>query len=163
MYFCTLKKIMKRVLIVLGLIGLLGLSACHSKNEGNVLISRAFLTNCWERFDFLECSVELEKPTTYNLSLDASFNPDYPFDYFAMVFTVFDEENHPLRSRSYQFKLKDRNGLWLSECTDGVYRYNFLINNELSLNESGKYLFQIENRMPITPLMGVVEIALTNQ
>lgn len=154
---------MKRVFIVLGLIGLLGLHACHSKKEGNVLISRTFQTYNWERFDFLEQEIEIGKPTTYDLSLDATFNSDYPFDYFAMVFTVFDEENHPLRSRSYQFKLKDRNGTWLSECTNGVYRFRFPINNELTLNESGRYLFQIENRMPITPLAGVVEIVLTNQ
>lgn len=154
---------MKRVLIVLGVIGLIGFSACHTNKDGKVMLSRAFPTSSWERFDFVERIVELEKPTTYNLSLTATFSPVYPYDYFSMAFSVLDEEAHPLRSKNYRFSLKDRDGLWKSELTDGVYRFTFPINSELTLNEPGTYTFQIENLMSITPLTGINEIVLTNQ
>ena len=154
---------MKRFLAAIGLLVLIGLGACHSNQGGKVLISRTFPTFSWERFDFVEKHMELKKPVTYDLVLNVTFGPDYPFDYFAMAFTVFDDEGHPLRAKSYQFSLKNREGLWKSELSDGVYRFSFPINNELTLNEPGKYTFQIENRMPITPLLGIHEISLVEK
>ena len=154
---------MKRFLLVLGLIGAIGFNACHSNKDGNVLVSRVFPTSSWERFDFVEKVVELKKTTTYDLVLNATFGPDYPFDYFAMAFAVFDDEDNPLRAKNYQFSLKDRDGTWKSELTEGVYHFTFPINNELTLNEPGKYKFQIENRMPITPLLDIKEISLIDK
>lgn len=153
---------MKRVLIVFGLIGLAVCSACHSNKDGKAVITRGFPTSSWECFDFVDHAFELEKPTTYDLSLTATFSPDYTYNYFAMAFTVFDEEAHPLRSKDYRFTLKDRDGVWKEELTNGVYRFTFPINNELTLNEPGKYTFRIENCMPITPLTGIKEIVLIN-
>lgn len=151
---------MKRIFLFLVLSGLLGFSACHSNRDGNVLVSRVFPTSSWERFDFVEKEFEIKKPVSYDLELSVVFGPDYPFNYFAMSFAVFDDESHPLRAKNYQFSLKDRDGIWKSELSEGVYHFTFPINNELTLTEPGKYKFQIENRMPITPLLGIKEIAL---
>ena len=151
---------MKRIVFILGLIGLIGFCACHSNQKGKALISRTFPTHAWERFDFVEQNFDLKKPVSYDLSVSATFGPEYPFDYFAMAFTVFDNEEHPLRSKNYQFTLKDRDGTWKSECVDGVYHFIFPINNAMTLNEPGRYKFQIENRMPITPLLDIREIIL---
>lgn len=153
---------MKRFLLIVSLVGFVGLCACHSNREGNVLISRTFPTYSWERFDFLEQSIELKKPTTYDLVLVASFAPEYPFDYFEMCFTVFDNREHPLRAKNYRFTLKDRDGTWKSDLTENGYCFTFPVNSALMLNEPGTYLFQIENRMPITPLLGIKEISLVN-
>ena len=154
---------MKRILLVLSLFGLIGFSSCHSNKDGNVLVSRVFPTSSWERFDFVEKVIEIKKPVSYDLVLSATFGPDYPFDYFAMSFAVFDDEEHPLRAKNYQFSLKDRNGSWKSELTEKGYQFTFPINNELTLNEPGKYRFQIENRMPITPLLDIKEISLIDK
>lgn len=151
---------MRKFVLVLCLIGLV---ACHSNRNGNVLISRNFPTLSWERFDFLEETMDLKKPVSYDLVLTATFTPEYPFDYFEMAFTVFDDHDHPLRSKNYQFKLKDREGVWKSELVDGEYRFTFPVNSALMLNEPGKYKFQIENRMPITPLLGIKEIKLIDK
>lgn len=151
---------MKKIVFVLGLIGLIGFSACRSDQKENVLISRVFPTYSWERFDFVEKSFDLKKTVSYDLSVSVTFGPEYRFDYFAMAFTVFDDENHPLRSKNYQFALKDHDGAWKSECTDGVYHFTFPINNAMTLSEPGRYKFQIENRMPITPLLDIREIIL---
>lgn len=159
------------------LIGLLGFSACHSNQtspsnlEGTVLVSRIFPTLSWERFDFVEEVIEVKEPVTYNLALAITFAPDtatfaselkYPFDYFEMCFTVFDENgNH--RGKKYKFPVKDRNGEWKTTPTENGYHFTFPINNELTLNEPGKYKFQIENCMPKTPLLGIKEIALIDK
>lgn len=151
---------MRKFVLVLSLIGFV---ACHSNQNGNVLISREFPTLSWERFDFLEETVELKKPTSYDLVLSATFSPEYPFDYFEIAFSVFDDHNHPLRGKNYQFKVKDRDGVWKSELVEDEYRFTFPINSELMLNEPGKYKFQIENRMPITPLLGIKKIVLLDK
>ena len=151
---------MRKFVLVLSLIGLV---ACNFNRNGNVLISRDFPTSSWERFDYLEETLELKKPVTYDLVLSATFTPEYPFDYFEVAFTVFDDHNHPLRGKNYKFNVKDRDGVWKSELVEDEYRFTFPINNALTLNEPGKYLFQIENRMPITPLLGIKEIKLIDK
>ena len=151
---------MRKFVLVLSLIGLV---ACHSNRNGNTLISRDFPTFSWERFDFLEETFELKKPMSYDLVLSATFTPEYPFDYFEIAFTVFDNHDHPLRAKNYQFKLKDRDGIWNSELVEGEYRFTFPINSALTLNEPGQYKFQIENRMPITPLLGIKEVKLIDK
>jgi gliding motility-associated lipoprotein GldH len=151
---------MRKFVLVLSLIGFV---ACHSNRNGNVLISREFPTSSWERFDFLEETLELKKPASYDFVLNATFTPEYPFDYFEVAFTVFDNHDHPLRGKNYQFKVKDRDGVWKSELTENEYRFNFPINSALTLNEPGKYKFQIENRMPITPLLGIKEVKLIDK
>lgn len=154
---------MRRVLLVFGMFLLLGLGACHSDQNGNVLVSREFPTASWERFDYVENVITLSKPVTYDVELDAVFDDTYPFNYFAVVFTVFDNAGNPLRSKNYKFNIKDRDGLWKSEPTEGLYHFRFPLNNELSLNEPGIYNFQIENHMPITPLLGIREISIINK
>lgn len=153
---------MKRVLLILGVFAVIGLSACRSDQAGKSLIARDFPTASWERFDFVERTIVLDKPITYDLDLEAWFDDNYTFNYFAVVFTVFDTEGNPLRSRDYKFTLKDRDGAWKSEAVEGRYHFRFPINSELSLNESGTYIFRLENHMPITPLTGIREISIIN-
>lgn len=141
----------------------LGMASCHSERSGNALLSRTFKSNGWERFDFITQQVELKRPTTYNLNMEATFSPTYAYDHLTVVFTVFDANDNPLRSKNYQFRLKDADGQWKSELKEGGYTFLLPINSELSLNEPGTYTFQLENRMPITPLEGVQKIAIVNQ
>ena len=79
-----------------------------------------------------------------------------------VVFTVFDNYDHPLRTKGYKFNLKEKDGSWKSSLTDGSYHFSFPINSELSINEPGKYTFQLENRMPITPLSGINSVEIVN-
>lgn len=154
---------MRRLLLVVGMLLLFGLGSCHTERTSNVLVSREFPTANWERFDYVENVIASDKPVSYDLDLDAVFDDTYTFNYFAVVFTVFDEAGHPLRSKNYKFTLKDRNGLWKSDPAEGVYHFRFPLNNELTLNEPGTYTFQIENHMPITPLTGIRQISIINK
>lgn len=153
---------MKKYLFVLGLFMLVGLSSCHTHGKTNILLERTFPTMSWERFDFINKEVTIEKPVTYDLVLKVTLDPTYGFDYLSVVFSIFDSGDHPFRTKGYQFKLKERDGSWKSELVDGAYHFTLPINSELSLNEPGTYKFELENRMPITPLLGIQEIAIIN-
>ena len=139
------------------------LFSCDSNKKGEALLSRSFPTSSWERFDFIKNDVEIKKPVTYNLVMDASFDPSYSSDVISVVFTVFDADGRPFRTKSYKFRVKDGYGNWNSELVDGYYHFSFPINNELTINEPGTYRFQLESRMPITPLTGIREIAILNK
>lgn len=154
---------MKRFLFCLGLLILFGMTSCHSKKEGKALLSRDFPTYSWERFDYISDQITIKQPTTFDLSMVVTFDPSYAYDQLTVVFTVFDTDDTPLRSKNYRFLLKDVNGEWKSELKDGGYTFTLPINSQLSLNEPGSYKFQLENRMPITPLAGIRKIALINQ
>ena len=139
-------------------------SACsHQKKNGNRdILSREFYHNSWERFDYISNDIAVKEGQAFDLSLNISFTEEYPYDNFSMVFTIFDEDDTPYRSKSYSFKLKDADGQWHSELKDGCYTFDLPINQDLTFSESGTYKFQIESRMPITPLVGIRQLRLIN-
>ena len=166
---------MRKILFILGIIAMVGMGACKpnrttkvgqpekaKKAEGTVL-TRSFPTSEWERFDFVEKSITVTNPVSYDLDIKASFDDTYDFKYFEIVFTVFDDEDNPLRTRIHKFNLKDSDGQWKSELVDGCYHFRFPLNNELTLNDPGTYKFQVENHMPITPLAGIKEISIISK
>lgn len=152
---------MRKYLLIIGMI-LLGLSSCNSNKKENVLLSRTFPTSNWERFDFVKAEIDLKKPVTYDLALNVTFDPSYSNSYLSVVFTIFDDNDNPFRTKGYKFYLKERDGSWKSTLTDGGYHFSFPINSELSIKEPGKYTFQLENRMPITPLSGINSVEIVN-
>lgn len=154
---------MKNILFPITLLLLIAMSSCRSGRNDNVLLDRAFTASGWERFDFITRDIEVKQPVTYNLNMEAVFDPSYPFDEFTVVFSVFDADENPLRSKSYRFRLKDGEKQWKSELKDGSYTFLLPINSELTLNEPGTYTFQLENRMPITPLAGIKRVSILNQ
>lgn len=136
------------------------LVGCNQQENNSELIQRNFFDTTWERFDYLCNDIEIKETTTFNLSMQVSFTDDYPYDYFSMVFTVFTKEGDPYRSKGYKFKLKDAEGHWNSELKDGCYTFDLPINKEFMITDPGNYRFQIEYRMPTTPLVGMKELIL---
>jgi len=146
------------ILVVLSLF----FTGCNRQENNPELIQRSFFNTTWERFDYLRNDVEIKEETTFDLSTRVSFTDDYPYDYFSMVFTVFTKEGDPYRSKGYKFSLKDAKGHWNSEMTDGCYTFDFPVNKQFTIADPGTYRFQIEYRMPITPLVGIKELTLIN-
>lgn len=140
----------------------LGLMGCGSKDKNAEMIHRVFFDTIWERFDYVRTDVEVKESSTFDLSMKISFTEDYSYDDFSMIFTVFNSEGQPYRCKGYKFNLKDSEGHWNSQLADGCYTFIFPINKELMIADIGKYCFQIENHMPITPVVGVKELTLYN-
>ena len=144
------------------LVACLCLIGCGHAEKNAELIHRVFFDNVWERFDYVRNEIEIKEKTTYDLSIKISFTEDYPYDDFSMIFTIFSSDNQPYRSKGYKFNLKDDEGHWNSQLADGCYTFNLPINKNLTISDPGVYCFQIENHMPITPLVGVKELTLYN-
>ena len=139
-----------------------GLLGCGPREMDRELIQRSFYNTVWERFDYLDKDVEITNPTTFNLSLQMSFTDDYPYDYIDLIFVVFTPEGDRYRAKEYIPKLKDADGQWSAELVDGCYTFEIPINKDLQINDQGTYRFHIEQKMPITPLVGVKEMKLLN-
>ena len=152
---------MKKIVLIVGC--LLCLFGCVQKEENKVVQHREFYETLWERFDYVQDSIEVKAETTYDLSLKIAFTDDYSYKDFSMVFTVFSSDGEPYRSKTYKFNLKDDEGNWNVEKVDGCHTFVLPINKSLRISEVGTYIFQIENRMPITPLVGVKELTLLNE
>lgn len=152
---------MKKIVLIVGC--LLCLFGCVQKEENKVVLHREFYETLWERFDYVQDSIDVKAETTYDLSLKIAFTDDYSYKDFSMVFTVFSSDGEPYRSKTYKFNLKDDEGNWNVEKVDGCHTFVLPINKSLRISEVGTYIFQIENRMPITPLVGVKELTLLNE
>ena len=144
-------------------LALMVLSACHKKADDGIILHRSFYNDTWERFDYVFDSVEVKSEKTYDLSMKISFTDAYVYDDFTMVFTIFDAYGTPYRARNYKFNLKDTDGHWNSQPTDGCYTFVLPINKELRIADPGVYRFQVEYRMPKTPITGVRELTLFNE
>ena len=151
---------MKKIIMIASC--LLFLFGCAQKEENKVVLHREFFETIWERFDYVQDNIEVKTETTYELTLKMAFTDDYPFNDFSMVFTVFSNDGEPYRSKGYKFNLKDEEGNWNVEKVDGCHTFILPINKSLRISEPGTYNFQIENRMPITPLVGMKELTLLN-
>lgn len=152
----------KTNIIILTLFSCFVMLSCHRSAKDDIVIQRSFFGDTWERFDYVRNDVEIKTETTYDLSLRISFTEDYPYDYIDLIFTVFTENGERYRSKEYKPKLKDAEGHWSSELEDGTYTFELPINKQLSISDPGIYHFQIEQKMPKTPLVGVRELTLLN-
>lgn len=153
---------MRKLSICVLIVCLFGIFGCSHKENNKYIIDRSFYQTVWERFDYVKNTINVEAETTFNLSMDISFTDDYPYNDFSMVFSVFDSNSNPYRCKAYTFNLKDENGQWKSEKKDGCYTFSLPINQALQITDAGSYCFQIEYRMPITPIVGVKQLILYN-
>lgn len=139
------------------------LFGCGGQADSNKeLLQRSFYETVWERFDYVTADVNITKVTTYDLTLRISFTDDYPYNDISLIFTVFDEKENPYRAKGYKFNLKDEEGHWNVEKVDGCYTYTLPINKQLMISDPGKYQFRLEQKMPITPVIGVKEVVVLN-
>ena len=138
------------------------LLGCGERTNNKELLQRSFYETIWERFDYVTTDVNITKATTYDLSLRIRFTDDYPYNDISLVFTVFDENGNPYRAKGYKFNLKDKEGHWNVEKVDGCYTFTLPINKKLMISDPGKYQFRLEQKMPITPVVGVKDLVLLN-
>ena len=115
---------------------MLGLCGCHPQKGDKTLMSRTFTSMGWERFDFVTSELDIKKPTTYDLSLSVSFDPAYAYNHFSVVFTIFDNEGNPFRSKSYKYMVKDVEGNWKSTLENVTKRVRKMVSGK-SVSKKG--------------------------
>ncbi len=153
---------MKNTVKLLLVLSLFVVAACSNTKQDDVIISRTFGGQGWEKFSPIYTDIELVGPTTYDLSMKVAFTDEYSDSQFKVVFTVFDSLGVPYRAKSYSYTLKDGDGNWKSERNGQVYEFVLPVNSSLTLSDAGEYRFQLDSRMPVTPVMGIRKIELVN-
>ncbi len=156
--FMASSKMKRHILIAIMISAFL--CGCSHQEKNTELIHRDFYETLWERFDYVRNDIEIKESTTYDLALRISFTEKYTYNDISLVFTIFDANGTPYRSKGYKFDLKDADGNWKSELKDGCYTFELPINKSLQITDPGTYRFQIEYRMPITPILGVKSLTL---
>ena len=141
----------------------LNLTSCSEKQSDKVL-SKDFQDEKWNRFDYLEATYTVvEAPMTADLVMYIEVSDVYPNiypyhgeeeDFFAIVLSVKGPDGSG-RSREFKFRLKDSEGNFKSEKVDGYYRFELPLINEMSFNDKGDYIFNIENKYSKDPLYGI--------
>lgn len=163
-------KIYKWILGALSVFSMMIFVSCSEKQD-DIIISRQFENEQWNRFDYLESDYNVVKaPMEGDVVMEVVLSEVYPNIYpyhdnhgvFSINMTVSTPDGGR-RSRDYNFNVKDKDGNWRSEKKDGYYHFELPLNNEMSFNEIGDYHFVIENKYPKDPLYGVksVEIKCT--
>ena len=156
--FMASSKMKRHILIAIMICAFL--CGCSHQEKNTELIHRDFYETLWERFDYVRNDIEIKESTTYDLALRISFTEKYTYNDISLVFTIYDANGTPYRSKGYKFDLKDADGNWKSELKDGCYTFELPINKSLQITDPGTYRFQIEYRMPITPILGVKSLML---
>ena len=64
------------------------------------------------------------------------------------------------RIREYNYRLKDNEGNFKAEKTDGYYHYSLPLISEMSFSEKGDYVFRIENKYSKDPLYGIKSLKI---
>lgn len=159
----------KRIYLFIGLIMMvLGFVSCTPKQDANVL-SREFEGEIWNHFDYLTASYNVVKaPMTADLVLEIEVSDQFPdiyphYDAEDGVFSIDLSISAPdgsRRSRTYKFRLKDKEGNFKAEKTDGYYHYSLPLINEMSFNVAGDYEFKIGNLYSKDPLWGIKSLEI---
>lgn len=157
-------------IFILLIIMVFGLLSCFEKQD-SVVISKEFMGEQWGRFDYLETDYHVVKaPMTADLVMELIVSDAYPniYPYHGDddgVFVVTMSINAPdgsKRSREFSYRLKDRDGVFKSEKTEGYYHFELPLINEMSFSEKGEYHFKIENKYSKDPLYGVKSLRIKN-
>jgi len=136
--------------------------ASCSDSQNYVVLSKDFDGEKWGRFDFVVADFDVLKPMTVDLVMEVTLSDDFPNVYpfykndgdFPFCMDIeFPDGNY--RAKEYRYSLKDKDGNWKSEKTDGYYHFSMSLINELNIKESGVCKFKIENKYSKDPLYGI--------
>jgi gliding motility-associated lipoprotein GldH len=152
---------MKNILKITILFGLMTMlfAGCRRNSEIVYEEYHKFDSLVWKRFDFQVFEIDnLEEGVDYDVEFRFRHLPEYPYRKFFFTLSIIQpDENY--RAQEYTIWLK-KSGKWKSKCMGDYCDYNYLIKKRFQINQKGTYKFEFENRMPINPLRGMVEVGL---
>jgi len=148
-----MKSGIKMLVLVLGL-----LAVSCSGVQNKEIVNRDFYGNKWNRFDYIKATLDVVDVSTYQLVASVALADEYPDEFVSFNLTIFYPDEGGYRSNNYRYRVKNTSGEWMAEKTDGVYKFEFPINNKLEFNSKGSYEFMIENKYPKYDLEGICNL-----
>lgn len=143
--------------ILLSVISLSLLTSC-----GNNVVFRQYnkMENVsWNRLDIQNFEVPVEKGEVLDFYLSIRHHPDFPFDKIWVNITFYTPEG-TMRSRDYDFDLKDKNGKWLSDCMGELCDIDLPVHKDMVFNQSGTCRVRVENKNSKYETPGIIEVGL---
>jgi len=148
---------MKKTLLLIVVFGVL---AGGCSKTAPILQIHKFKDGEWERFDFLNFELPVEKAkVAYNISVELSFTENFPAEslYVNVVMTTPSGEE---RIKDYNLTVKDRDRNFLGTKTDGIYKLSIPIRKGIRFNETGVCKFEIENLMTKYVTPGIIDFGM---
>lgn len=145
-------------LLLLAPFCLLFLASCSEKKVFEKF--EKFDNNEWPMNKTVSFDVTIDDTSSfYDISIPVRHIDNFPYDGLLIVMTI----NTPageMRSKKYKLKLRDDEGKFIGDVAGDIWDTNVSIIKKTKFNSIGLYKFTIENNMPITPTLCVMEIGL---
>lgn len=114
----------------------------------------------WSYADTLKFEVPINDTlSVYNLFLDLEHSREYPFEnMYVRIHTTFPSSRRITQQVSLE--LAGEAGIWKGDCGSEVCQITIPIQTSAYFNQTGTYVFALEQYMRRNPLPGVQSIAL---
>lgn len=116
----------------------------------------------WNRFDILEFEIPVKENDVFDFKLFLRHHTDFPYDKLFVNITFY-SPGGDMRSRDYDFDLKDYRGDWLAKGMGELWDVEILIRKEMPFFENGICKVRVENKYPKFDTPGIIEIGLIVQ
>ncbi len=147
---------MEKKLFILMLL-VLGLFACNNNKvfEQHQKIDN----NTWNRFKSLKFNAKIEKAGNYDIFVAIRHANYYEYKNlnidFAMYSTTGEDRIKPL-----QLMLRDEENNFVGKGAGDIWDFSFPVFENIALDDSANYRFEIDNVMPIYELPGIMEVGI---
>jgi len=133
-------------------------SACT--NLQPIEVKHVFPENIWNRFDLIELETIIDKiDIHYDLYLHIEHDSSYPFDSLYINVALYLPSGE-IRVKEYTFDMKDENGDFLSQLSEGKGDQFFLLREDFYFSEPGTFKVEIECLIPRVEIKGVQNIGI---
>ena len=116
----------------------------------------------WNRFNTLEFEVPVKENDVFDFKLFLRHHTDFPYDKLFVNITFY-SPGGDIRSRDYDFDLKDYRGDWLANGMGELWDLEILIRKEMPFYENGICKVRVENKYSKFDTPGIIEIGLIVQ
>jgi gliding motility-associated lipoprotein GldH len=147
---------MKRLLTLMLLLAVL-LSSCK---EPAVFREYVKMPNVnWERFNILEFDVPVKNGDQLDFFLFMRHHTDFPYDKLYVNITFYAPDGE-MRSRDYEFNLKDEEGNWLADGMGELWDIELPVRKGMPFYKNGTCKVRVENKYTKYDTPGIIEVGL---
>lgn len=145
-------------LILFSLLCLLVFTACNKKPVFEQYVKME--NDSWNRFKSLRFEFQINKPDKFwDIVFVIKHLEEYPFSNLNVDMALI-SPNGEQRVIPFDILLKNEKGDFLSKKEGAIRNMEFVMLSKVNLKETGKYVIEIDNVMPVFETTGIRELGL---
>jgi gliding motility-associated lipoprotein GldH len=113
----------------------------------------------WNRFDIQNFEVPVKIGDVLDFYLSIRHKSDFQYDKIWVNITFYTPEG-TMRSRDYEFDLKDKSGKWLGDGMGELWDIDLPVHKEMVFNKAGTCRVRVENKDSKYETPGIIEVGL---